>query len=513
MVDRLEEHRRMRLQADLGGGQKSIDAQHAKGKLTARERLDKLLDKNSFQEIGSFILHDTIDFGMDKQKYLGDSVVTGFGRINSRKVAVFAQDFTVIGGTLSEVHAAKICRIMDLAMESGLPIIGLNDSGGARIQEGPKSLAGYGEIFRRNVLASGVVPQISLILGPCAGGAVYSPALTDFIIMLQEKSHMFITGPNVIKTVTGEEISFEELGGATTHNTISGVAQFSVLNEAAALELTRTLLSYLPQNNAENVPILPPNDDPLRRDKRLSTIVPNDSNQAYDMHTIINCLFDHKSFLEIHTHYAQNVIVGFSRLNGRCIGVVAQQPEHLAGVIDINSSDKIARFVRFCDAFNIPIITLVDTPGFMPGVAQEHGGIIRHGAKVIYAYVEATVPKITLITGKAIGGAYLAMSSKHLGADMMFAWPSAEIAVMGPESAVNVIYRKQISSEDSKFKREQLMSDYREKFHTPYLAAAYGYIDEVIEPIESRPRLIAAVETLVDKQKQNPPKKHGLMPV
>jgi len=514
MDDQLERHRRLRAESQRGGGEKRIEAQHSKGKMTARERLEKLLDAGSFQEIGSFVQHDTVDFGMDARKFLGDGVVTGFGRIGGRRVAVYAQDFTVIGGSLSDAHAAKICRIMDLALEGGLPIIGLNDSGGARIQEGPRSLAGYGEIFTRNVLASGVVPQITLILGPCAGGAVYSPALTDFVIMVREKSHMFITGPGVIKTVTGEEISFEDLGGAMTHNAISGVAHFSVDNDAAALELTRSLLSYLPANNAEGSPYVEPADDPMRTDEALNRVVPVDANEAYDMYEVIDSVFDRGSFFEVQAYYAQNAIIGFARLNGHGVGVVAQQPAHMAGVLDINSSDKIARFVRFCDGFNIPIITLVDTPGYMPGIAQEHGGIIRHGAKVLYSYVEATVPKITLVTRKAIGGAYIAMSSKHLGADMSLAWPSAEIAVMGPEGAVNIIHGKRIkSAEDPESERAQAMAEYVEKFHTPYLAAAYGYIDEVIEPAETRPRLIAALETLADKQKTLPPKKHGLMPL
>jgi acetyl-CoA carboxylase carboxyltransferase component len=504
----------MRRQAQLGGGEKRIEAQHAKGKLTARERLAKLLDVGTFQELGSFAVHDTTDFGMDEQQFLGDSVVTGFGKIAGRKVAVYAQDFTVIGGTLSEAHALKICRIMDLALESGTPIVGLNDSGGARIQEGPKSLAGYGEIFRRNTLASGVVPQISLILGPCAGGAVYSPALTDFTIMVRDKSYMFITGPEVIKTVTGEDLTFEALGGCMAHNAVSGVAHFAADDEAGALELARAILSYLPQNNAENPPYLLPADDPLRADLALDHIVPHEANLAYDMLDVIARVFDQHSFLEVHAYFARNAIVGFARLNGYPVGVVAQQPQHLAGVLDIDSSDKISRFVRFCDAFNLPVITLVDTPGYMPGLAQEHGGIIRHGAKVLYAYVEATVPKITLVTRKAIGGAYIAMGSKHLGADITMAWPTAEIAVMGPEGAVNIVYRKQIEDADDKAAtRAVLVEQYKERFHTPYLAAARGYIDEVIEPSETRPRLVAALEILADKQTLHPPKKHGVMPV
>ena len=514
MSNRLEKHCQMRRKAQLGGGEKRIEAQHAKGKLTARERLAKLLDAGSFQELGSFALHDTLEFGMEQQQFLGDSVVTGLGKIAGRKVAVFAQDFTVIGGTLSEAHADKICRIMDLALDNGLPIIGLNDSGGARIQEGPKSLAGYGEIFKRNTLASGVVPQISLILGPCAGGAVYSPALTDFVIMVRDTSYMFITGPEVIKTVTGEDISPEALGGAAAHNAVSGVAHFAAGDEGAALELTRLLLSYLPQNNAENPPWAQPSDDPWRADEALNSIVPDAPNVAYDMQEVIGRVFDHDSFLEVQADFARNAIVGFARLNGCPAGVVAQQPQHLAGVLDINSADKISRFVRLCDAFNVPIITFVDTPGYLPGVAQEHGGIIRHGAKVLYAYVEATVPKITLVTRKAIGGAYVAMGSKHLGADLSLAWPSAEIAVMGADGAVNIVYRKQIEeAADKAAMRAALAAEYKERFNTPYLAAARGYIDEVIEPRETRPRLIAALEFLADKQKQNPPKKHGIMPV
>ena len=403
---------------------------------------------------------------------------------------------------------------MDLALENGLPIIGMNDSGGARIQEGPKSLAGYGEIFKRNTLASGVVPQISLIMGPCAGGAVYSPALTDFIIMVQNTSYMFITGPEVIKTVTSEEITPEALGGSEAHNAVSGVAHFAAADELSALELTRRLLSYLPQNNAENPPWTPPQDDPSRADEALNHIIPEAPNEAYDMLEVIERVFDRDSFLEVQADFARNAIVGFARLDGHAVGVVAQQPQYLAGVLDINSADKISRFVRFCDAFNLPLITFVDTPGYLPGVAQEHGGIIRHGAKILYAYVEATVPKITLVTRRAIGGAYVAMGSKHLGADLSLAWPSAEIAVMGPDGAVNIVYRKQIEeAADKAATRAALMEAYKERFHTPYLAAARGYIDEVIEPRETRPRLIAALEILADKQKTNPPKKHGNMPV
>jgi len=513
MTDLIEQYRRMRQQAQLGGGEKRIEAQHAKGKMTARERIARLLDAGTFQELGSFALHDTSEFGMAEQQFLGDSVVTGFGKIDGRRVAVFAQDFTVIGGTLSATHAAKVCRIMDLALEAGLPIIGINDSGGARIQEGPKSLAGYGEIFRRNVLASGVVPQISLIMGPCAGGAVYSPALTDFTIMVENTSYMFITGPEVIKTVTNEEITPEVLGGAATHNAVSGVAHFAAADEPAALELTRALLAYLPQNNAETPPRVLPADDPWRTDEALNHIVPAEPDRAYDMLAVIHSVFDRDSFLEVQASYALNAIVGLARLNGYAVGVVAQQPQHLAGVLDINSSDKIARFVLLCDAFNLPVITFVDTPGYLPGVAQEYGGIIRHGAKVLYAYVEATVPKITLVTRKAIGGAYLAMGSKHLGADLSLAWPSAEIAVMGPEGAVNIVYRKQLDeAADKAGRRAQLIEEYKERFHTPYLAAARGYIDEIIEPKDTRPRLIAALEMLADKQKLNPPKKHGVMP-
>lgn len=514
MTNRLEQHRRLRAEAQLGGGEQRIKAQHDKGKLTARERIERLLDAGSFQEIGSFILHHTTDFDMDRHRYLGDGVVTGFGRIDGRRVAVYAQDFTVVGGTLSGTQAAKICRVMDLALESGLPIIGMNDSGGARIQEGPKGLAGYGDIFRRNVMASGVVPQITLILGPCAGGAVYSPALTDFVIMVREKSHMFVTGPQVIQTVTGEEISSEDLGGALTHSSISGVAHFALDDEEAAFALTRALLGYLPQNNACDPPHSASADDPWRMDEALNSLVPDEPAQAYDMQEVIARVFDTDTFLEVQPYYAQNAIVGLARLSGRPVGVVAQQPAHLAGVLDIDSSDKIARFVRFYDAFNLPVITFVDTPGYMPGVAQEHGGIIRHGAKVIYAYVEATVPKITLVTRKAIGGAYIAMNSKQLGADMALAWPSAEIAVMGPEGAVNVVHGRRIqAAQDPDSERARLKAEYVEKFHTPYLAAAHGYIDEVIEPRETRPRLIAALEALAGKQQTPPARKHGLMPM
>ncbi len=497
--------------ARLGGGQKQIDKQHERGKLTARERIEAVVDPGSFMETEMFVTHQSTKFGLDKEKFYGDGVIVGSGKIGGRLVYLYSQDFTVMGGSLGKAHASKICHVMDLAVKVGAPIIGLIDSGGARIQEG---LGQYGSIFFRNTLASGIVPQFCLILGPCAGGAVYSPALTDFVIMVRDTSYMFITGPEVIKTVTGEDISPEALGGAAAHNAVSGVAHFAAGDEGAALELTRLLLSYLPQNNAENPPWAQPSDDPWRADEALNSIVPDAPNVAYDMQEVIGRVFDHDSFLEVQADFARNAIVGFARLNGCPAGVVAQQPQHLAGVLDINSADKISRFVRLCDAFNVPIITFVDTPGYLPGVAQEHGGIIRHGAKVLYAYVEATVPKITLVTRKAIGGAYVAMGSKHLGADLSLAWPSAEIAVMGADGAVNIVYRKQIEeAADKAAMRAALAAEYKERFNTPYLAAARGYIDEVIEPRETRPRLIAALEFLADKQKQNPPKKHGIMPV
>jgi len=512
--ERSAELRRLKEQARLGGGRERIEKQHQQGKLTARERLELLLDENSFHELDMFVTHRTSDFGMDKKKFLGDGVVTGYGTIEGRLVYVFSQDFTVFGGSLGEAHAQKICKVMDLAMKNGAPLIGLNDSGGARIQEGVVSLGAYADIFLRNVLASGVVPQISAIMGPCAGGAVYSPAMTDFILMVKDTSYMFVTGPEVVKTVTHEEVTFDELGGAMVHNTTSGVAHLAAENEEHCIQLIRQLLSYIPQNNMEDPPHRQPSDDPLRMDAALDSIVPDNPNKPYDMKDVIRAVADDYEFFEIQEHYAQNIIVGFARLNGRSVGIVAQQPAHLAGVLDINSADKAARFVRFCDCFNIPIITFEDVPGFLPGVGQEHGGIIRHGAKLLYAYCEATVPKITVITRKAYGGAYDVMSSKHVRGDINYAWPSAEIAVMGPDGAVNIIFRKELEeASDPEAERQRLVQEYREKFASPYIAASRGYIDDVIEPHETRPKLISALEMLQNKRDTNPPKKHGNIPL
>jgi acetyl-CoA carboxylase carboxyltransferase component len=505
---------RKRAEALLGGGQDRINAQHKKGKLTARERIDLLLDKGSFQEIGAFVTHRSNEFGLDKQKYLGDGVVTGYGTIHGRQVFVFSQDFTVFGGSLSETFAEKICKIMDLAMKVGAPVIGLNDSGGARIQEGVVSLAGYADIFYRNTLASGVIPQISAIMGPCAGGAVYSPAVMDFVIMVKNTSYMFVTGPDVVKAVTGQEVSFEDLGGAWMHNTESGVAHFIAENEEDAIYILRRLMSFLPQNNMEDPPIVPCRDDPLRTDDSLNTIVPDDPTQPYDMKKVIHTVVDNGDFLEVMENFAPNMIVGFARLNGRSVGIVASQPSVLAGALDNNASIKGARFVRFCDAFNIPIITFEDVPGFLPGLDQERGGIIRNGAKLLYAYCEATVPKITVITRKAYGGAYIVISSKHIRGDVNLAWPSAEIAVMGAEGAINVLYRKELAeADDPEGLRARLIEEYRATFANPYVAASWGYLDDIIEPSHTRPRLINALEMLQNKRDQNPPKKHGNIPL
>ncbi len=513
-MDYLAKLREMREEALQGGGPERIEQQHARGKLSARERLALLLDEGSFQEVGALAKHNVADFGMAGQRYPGDGVVTGFGKINGRRVAVFAQDFTVLGGSFSEVQSNKICRIQDLALESGIPLIGLNDSGGARIQEGVRSLAAYGEVFTRNVMASGVIPQISVILGPCAGGAVYSPALTDFIIMTRQTSFMFITGPEVIKAVTGEDVNLRDLGGTLIHNSKSGVAQFVAENEHKALGLIKLLLSYLPQNNAEDPPQVAPYDLPDRMEEMLNTIVPPNEDEPYDMHQVVEAVFDRDSFLEVHPYYARNAIVGFARLDGYSVGVVANQPAYLAGVLDIDSSDKISRFVRICDAYNIPIVTFVDTPGYLPGVDQEHYGIIRHGAKVIYAFCEATVPKISIVTRKAIGGAYLAMSSKQMRSDLAFAWPTAQIAVMGADGAVRILRRRELTkAQDPAALEGEFVREYRDKFFNPYTAADMGQIDEVIEPRETRPRLIRALEVLRTKVQQNPTKKHGLMPV
>jgi len=506
--------RKLKEEAKLGGGPERIDKQHAAGKLTARERLDLLLDQGSFRELDMFVTHRASGFGIEKRHPYGDGVVTGYGTIDGRLVYVFSQDFTVFGGSLGEAHAEKICKVIDMAMKVGAPLIGLNDSGGARIQEGVVALGGYAEIFLRNVMASGVIPQISAIMGTCAGGAVYSPSLTDFIFMVKDTSHMFITGPGVIKAVTHEEVDFEGLGGAMTHNAISGVAHFAADDEEHCLQLVRRLLSFIPQNNMEDPPQVQPSDDPLRMDEELDSIVPDSPTKPYDMRDIIRRVVDDGNYFEVQEHWARNITIGFARLNGRSVGIVAQNPAFLAGVLDIDSSVKGGRFVRFCDCFNIPLITFVDVPGFLPGIAQEHGGIIRHGAKLLYAYCEATVPKITVITRKGYGGAYDVMSSKHIRGDINYAWPSAEIAVMGPEGAVNIVFRREIAAaDDPEVKRKQLVKEYRAKFANPYVAAGRGYIDDVIEPHETRPRLIDALEMLQNKRDSNPPKKHGNIPL
>jgi len=511
---RLEELKRRRDEAFRGGGEDRVAKVHAAGKLLARERLDLLLDRGSFEELGFFATHRTTDFGMGERKITGDGVVSGFGRIDGRTVFVFAQDFTVFGGTMSEANAKKICQIMDLALDSGAPIVGLNDSGGARIQEGVLSLGGYADIFLRNTLASGVVPQISAILGPCAGGAVYSPAITDFIVMAEGTSHMFITGPDVIRTVTKEEVSFEDLGGARTHTTKSGVAHLRAPSEKDALALVRRLLSYLPNNNTEDPPWREPGDPADRSEPSLNGVVPEDPNKPYDIRDAFLPVLDGSEFLEIQPEYARNLVIGFGRLNGRPVGVVANQPKHLAGVLDIDASIKGARFVRCCDAFNVPIVTFEDVPGFLPGTAQEWGGIIKHGAKLLYAYCEATVPKLTVITRKAYGGAYDVMSSKHVRADYNIAWPTAELAVMGAEGAVRIIHRREIQEAKNAAKEEQkLVAEYRERFANPYIAASYGFIDNVIEPAGTRRHLITALEALRNKQQTVPAKKHGNIPL
>ncbi len=511
---KLQELRRREKLAEFGGGKQRIDRQHQAGKLTARERINLLLDEGSFQETDKLVVHNCHDFGMEKKRVYGDGVVTGYGTIEGRTVYIFAQDFTVFGGSLSAANAAKIVKIMDLAMKVGAPMIGLNDSGGARIQEGVESLGGYADIFLRNVLASGVIPQISAIIGPCAGGAVYSPAMTDFIIMTKGIGNMFITGPEVIKAVTHEDVSMEELGGAETHNAISGVAHFAAANEEQTLALIQELLSFIPDNNMEDPPGKETFDPPDRINEELNFIVPDDPNQPYDIRKIVAEVLDDNYFFEVQEHYAKNIVIGFGRLAGKSIGVVANQPDHLAGVLDINSSDKGARFVRFCDAFNVPLITFEDVPGFLPGVAQEHGGIIRHGAKLLYAFSEATVPKITVITRKAYGGAYCVMASKHIRADVNYAYPTAEIAVMGPEGAVKIVYRTEMNGTEDKEKlRVKKVSEFREKFANPYIACEKGYVDEIIEPKMTRPKLIAALKMLENKRDQNPPKKHGNIPL
>jgi propionyl-CoA carboxylase beta chain len=504
----------LRIQSGLGGGPERIARQHKSNRLTARERIDLLLDRGSFREIDAFITHRTTDFGLEQRKYLSDSVITGWGTIDGRLIYVFSQDFTVMGGSLGEVHAEKIVKIMDMAMKNGAPIIGLNDSGGARIQEGVVSLAGYSDIFLRNTLASGVIPQISVIMGPCAGGAVYSPALTDFIFMVQDSSYMFVTGPEVVKTVTHEDVSFEQLGGASIHSETSGVCHLVSQTDADALYMVRKLLSYLPQNNMEDPLFAKTEDSPLRRDAALNEIVPADPGKPYDIKDVIRLVVDNGDFYEIHENYAPNIVVGFARLGGHSIGIIANQPMVLAGVLDINASEKAARLIRFCDSFNIPILTFEDVPGFLPGTIQEHGGIIRSGAKLLYAYCEATVPKLTVITRKAYGGAYCVMSSKHIRGDVNLAWPTAEIAVMGPDGAVNIIFRKELEeAEDPVAKKAALVADYREKFANPYVAASRGYIDDVIEPRDTRPRLINALEMLANKRDMNPAKKHGNIPL
>lgn len=506
--------RKLKEEAKLGGGVKRIAKQHAAGKLTARERLDLLLDPGSFRELDMFVTHRAVGFGVEKRRPYTDGVVTGYGTINGRLVYVFSQDFTVFGGSLGKAHSEKICKVMDLAMKVGAPVIGLNDSAGARIQEGVVSLGAYSDIFVRNVDASGVIPQISAIMGTCAGGAVYSPAMTDFILMVKGTSHMFITGPGVIKAVTHEEVDFEQLGGAMRHNATSGVAHFAAEDEEHCFDLLRRLLSYIPQNNMEDPPFVSPTDDPLRMDDELDHIVPDSPNKPYDMRDIIRRVVDDGDYFEVQEHWARNITIGFARLNGHAVGILGQNPAFLAGVLDIDSATKGGRFVRFCDCFNIPLITFVDVPGFLPGVAQEHSGIIRHGAKLLYAYCEATVPMITVITRKGYGGAYVVMGSKHVRGDISYAWPGAEIAVMGPEGAVNIIFRREIASaEDPEAKREQVLQEYREKFANPYVAAGRGYVDEVIEPHETRPRLIAALEMLQNKRVSNPPKKHGNIPL
>jgi propionyl-CoA carboxylase beta chain len=513
-AEKLAQLQELRDAAIHHGSEKAVEKQHAKGKYTARERIEKLLDPGSFQELDTYVRHRTHDFDMDKSRPWGDAVVTGHGTIDGRRVCVFSQDFTVFGGSLGEVMSEKMCKVMDLAARIGCPVIGINDSGGARIQEGVVSLGAYGDVFVRNVQCSGVIPQISLIMGPCAGGAVYSPAMTDFILMVRETSHMFITGPDVIKTVTGEEVGFEELGGAMSHNSKSGVAHFAFDDEDQCLEDTRYLLSFLPQNNLDAPPRVQPSDDPTRMEPELDTLVPDSPNKPYDMRDVVRLTVDDGEFLEVHEHFATNIICGFARLNGHTVGVVGNQPRSMAGVLDIDASVKAARFVRTCDAYNIPLLTLVDVPGFLPGTTQEWGGIIRHGAKLLYAYTEATVPKITLITRKAYGGAYDVMASKHMLADFNFAWPSAEIAVMGPEGAVNIIHRRDIAgSPTPDTRRTKLIDDYKARFANPYSAAERGYIDDVIVPHETRPRLITALETLRTKRVAGPKRKHGNIPL
>ena len=514
LQERFDELRRRQAEAEVAGGEERIRRQHKAGKKTARERVDLLCDKGSFAEIDRFVVHQSHDFGMQEQRVPGDGVVTGSGRIHGRPVFVFAQDFTVFGGSLSEAYARKICKIMDLALKVGAPVIGLNDSGGARIQEGVVSLAGYADIFLRNTLASGVVPQISAVMGPCAGGAVYSPAITDFIVMVKGSSYMFVTGPDVIRTVTHEEVSAEALGGAATHGATSGVSHFAAENDEACLALIRELMTFLPQNNMEDPPLRPCGDPTDRRDDALQTIVPDQPNRPYDMKDIVAAVLDERYFFEVQADYAPNIVIGFGRLAGRPVGIVANQPAHLAGCLDIGASLKGARFVRFCDCFNIPLVTFVDVPGFLPGTGQEFGGIIKHGAKLLYAYCEATVPKLTVITRKAYGGAYDVMSSKHIRGDFNFAYPTAEIAVMGPDGAVNIVFRNQIEkAKDPAAEKARLVDEYRKTFANPFKAAELGYIDEVLMPRDTRPRLITALKALENKRDRNPPRKHGNIPL
>jgi len=500
--------------AEEGGGEERRRKQHAAGKLTARERMELFFDPGTFEEVDKLVTHRCRDFGMGEQLVPGDGVVAGHGQVDGRQVYAFAQDFTVFGGSLSETNAAKIVKIMDLAMKMGVPVVGLNDSGGARIQEGVVSLGGYADIFLRNTLASGVIPQISAIMGPCAGGAVYSPAITDFTIMVQNTSYMFVTGPDVVKTVTHEEVTKEELGGAMTHNIKSGVAHFAVPDDRECLALIREMLGYLPSNNLEEAPRRDKGDPADRQDESLDSLVPPQPNQPYDMRDVIHAVVDNGEFLEVHRHYAENILIGFARLGGRSVGIVANQPAHLAGTLDIDASVKGARFVRFCDAFNIPLVTFEDVPGFLPGTQQEYGGIIRHGAKLLFAFAEATVPKVTVITRKAYGGAYCVMSSKHIRTDLNFAWPTAEIAVMGPEGAVNILYKRELdAAKDPVALRAAKIAEYKEKFANPFVAASRGYLDEVIQPRTTRPKLIAALDSLETKRDKNPPKKHGNIPL
>ncbi|MBA1334595.1 MAG: Propionyl-CoA carboxylase carboxyltransferase subunit [Firmicutes bacterium] len=512
--NKIEDLQKRKQKITEGGGQKRIEKQHQSGKLTARERINLLMDEDSFVEMDAFVQHRCSQFGMEETEAPAEGVITGYGTVNGRLVYVFAQDFTVLGGSLGEMHAKKICKVLDMAVKVGAPVVGINDSGGARIQEGVDALSGYGSIFYRNTIASGVIPQISVIMGPCAGGAVYSPALTDFVFMVDKTSQMFITGPQVIKAVTGEDVSSEQLGGAMTHNSISGVAHFMSPSEQQCIEDIKVLLGYLPSNNMESPPVYEGTDDINRIEEALNDIVPDNPNKPYDMKEVIRLIVDNGEFFEVQAYYAQNIITGFARMNGRSIGIIANQPKVLAGCLDINASDKAGRFIRTCDAFNIPVLNIVDVPGFLPGTNQEYGGIIRHGAKMLYAYSEATVPKVTLVTRKAYGGAYLAMCSKDLGADVVLAWPSAEIAVMGPEGAANIIFRKDIeTSDDPIVTRQQKIEDYKDRFANPYVAASRGFVDDVIIPSTSRQRIISALDMLWGKRETRPSKKHGNLPV